>query len=164
MTGHYGETHMGLHIGNSYRPATFDCMSGKDDKKDTHRGARVRALRKALDMNQEELAVLVEVDQSTVSDIERGAGFSAEVLMRLAGALRTTPVMVMQGRDDAVWPFQRVPMVKFLTLSTEDRAYVEGVLAKALDDISPDPTPEDLKSFARGHRASALRSSGRKRA
>lgn len=64
-------------------------------------GQRIRALRKARSLNQTQLAKAVGVDQSTVSDIERGAGFSAELLMSLADALLSTPQFIMRGASEA---------------------------------------------------------------
>lgn len=128
---HYGETHMGLHIGNYYRPATFNCMEKAGD--------RIRAMRKARGLSQVDLAARLGVDQSTVSDIERGAGFSAEVLMKLAEHLETSAALIMHGHDEAVWPFRRVDLTDFLALSPEQRAYVEGRLQSAIEDA---PTRE----------------------
>jgi transcriptional regulator with XRE-family HTH domain len=149
---------MCLHIENSYRPATFNCMGNA-----ISRGSRVRSLRKALGMNQKELAVRLGVDQSTVSDIENGKGFSAEILMKLAEALETTPSMVMQGHDEAFWPFKRVPLEAFISLDPEERAYVEGVLARALDDISPPPVEVAIEEL-RQSRLQVTRKGVRRRA
>lgn len=135
MGQHYGETHMGLHIENYYRPATFDCME--------NRGARIRSMRKALGLNQEELAEKLEVDQSTVSDIERGAGFSADLLMKLTRHLGGSPTLLMVGHDDAVWPFPHIAIERFLSLDATQRGFVEGRLAAALDEVL-NPNAEDL--------------------
>jgi transcriptional regulator with XRE-family HTH domain len=134
MPEHYGDSHMAMHIGNYYRPATFNCMGTA-----IQRGARVRSMRKALEMNQKDLAVQLGVDQSTVSDIENGKGFSAEILMKLAGALQTTPSMVMQGHDEASWPFKSIPIEAFTSLDADNRLIVEGRLAEILEGLSPTP-------------------------
>lgn len=104
-------------------------------------------MRKALGLNQKELAARMGVDQSTVSDIERGQGLSAEILLKLADALNTTAAMVMRGHDDASWPFKRVPLEAFTSLEPEERGYVEGQLARAIADLTPEPTPDDIEVF-----------------
>lgn len=64
-------------------------------------GHRIRALRKTnVDLNQTQLGAAVGVDQSVISDIERGAGFGADVLIGLADALNTTPHFIMRGGTD----------------------------------------------------------------
>jgi transcriptional regulator with XRE-family HTH domain len=89
----YGCTHMGTPIYFDYRPANFVGMSSI--------GHRIRGLRKTnVNLNQTELAALVGVDQSVISDIERGAGFGAGVLVGLADALNTTPQFIMRGGTD----------------------------------------------------------------
>lgn len=137
MGADYGETHMGLHIANYYRPDKFDCMS-QDQV-----GPRIRSMRKALGLNQEELAQKLGVDQSTISDIERGAGFSADLLMRLTEHLGGTPSLIMRGFDESVWPFPHVAIERFLALDATQRGYVEGKLASALDEVT-NPSTEDL--------------------
>lgn len=63
-------------------------------------GERVRALRESKGFErQRDLANLVGVDQSVISDIERGAGFKAQVLMGLCEHLETTPEYVMLGDE-----------------------------------------------------------------
>jgi transcriptional regulator with XRE-family HTH domain len=153
---------MGLHIGNSYRPATFNCMKGKSDKGDLQRGSRIRSLRKALELNQVELAE--SVDQSTVSDMERGSSFSADLLMRLSKVLGTSPGIIMEGRDEAAWPFRRVVMADFVALASEDRAYIEGILANEIDKLSVRPTPEDMELFKTAVRQKTARTARRKAA
>jgi transcriptional regulator with XRE-family HTH domain len=103
-------------------------------------GERIRALRQAKQMTQGQLARLIGVDQSSVSDIEtKGAKFSAELLMSLCDALETDPSMVMRGFEGATWPFKRIPRSRFFLLSTEDRAYIEGRLEAAMDSLPPTP-------------------------
>jgi hypothetical protein len=83
--------------------------------------------------------------------------------MKLAEALETTPSMVMQGHDEAFWPFKRIPLEAFTSLDPEERAYVEGVLARALDDISPPPV-EDAMEELRQSRLQVTRKAVRRRA
>lgn len=85
----YGSAHMGYTIYFFYGPSTLDCMPTP--------GERIKKLRKARQLTQPQLADLVEIDQSTVSDIERGAGFSAETLMRICEALEANPWEIMRG-------------------------------------------------------------------
>lgn len=61
-------------------------------------GGRIKELRAALGMNQTELGRAVGVDQSLISDYERGrAEMGASKLMAMADALRTTPQYIMRG-------------------------------------------------------------------
>lgn len=107
-------------------------------------------MRKALGWNQEDLASRLGVDQSTVSDIERGAGFSADLLMRMAESLGGTAALIMQGKDDAVWPFHQVSIERFLALNIEQRAFVEGALATAIALVES-PNTEDIRRFETAH-------------
>lgn len=60
-------------------------------------GTRIRDLRKRRGLNQTQLAAALGIDQSTVSDIERGAGFSADILMRLMKCLSVNAEFIMLG-------------------------------------------------------------------
>lgn len=120
-------------------------------------GQRIRRLRKALEMSQATLAEKLGVDQSTVSDIERGAGFSAELLMKLADALETSPAIVMRGQDDVAWPFKYVPMENWLALDPDQRTRVEGRIEQLLEDVSPMPSDEAAKVLRRSERESQAR-------
>ncbi len=78
-----------------YRNGNIHCM-------DTP-GSRLRALRKLKGLSQVQLSAIVDIDQSTVSDIENNGGLSAEYMMRLCEALGSTPQYVMRGiRDDVL--------------------------------------------------------------
>lgn len=69
-------------------------------------GKRVRERRKELGIaTQKDLAVEVGVDQSVISDIERGAGFGARYVMPLARALKWSPEQLLDGK-----PGMPVPM------------------------------------------------------
>jgi len=61
-------------------------------------GARIRNLRKARKLTQAQLADAMGIDQSTLSDIERGAGFTAETLMLICDALEANPYVIMRGQ------------------------------------------------------------------
>lgn len=106
-------------------------------------GTRVRDLRKIKKLTQPQLAELVGVNQSTLSDIERGSGFSAEILMKLADHLDAPADYIMRGKS-AAWPFQKIELSRVMALSAEDRTYVEGGLAAALRDVEkPTVKPAD---------------------
>lgn len=129
MTADYGRTHMGQHIVNSYRPATFDCME--------NRGNRIRSMRKALDLTQPELAKAVGVDQSTVSDWEKhNAEPKGEALIALAKLFNTTAEYIMEGQDANAWPFENIPYASFLSLEHDERTRLEGRLQEILASIS----------------------------
>lgn len=90
----YGVSHMAIPIVFSYQHGNIHCMSDLDTP-----GQRVKALRHALELTQKQLADEAEIDQSTLSDIERGKGFSADILMRLSDALATSPQFIMRGQE-----------------------------------------------------------------
>ncbi len=60
-------------------------------------GARIRWFRKERKLTQVQLSKAIGIDQSTLSDIERGGGFSAETLMRLSSVLNESPQTIMLG-------------------------------------------------------------------
>lgn len=91
MRPDYGVSHMAIPIHFAYGRCNVRNM--------TTIGERIRDRRKALKLRQGDLAELVGVDQSTISDIERGKGFGAEVLMSLSTALRVEPQFVMSGNE-----------------------------------------------------------------
>jgi HTH-type transcriptional regulator, cell division transcriptional repressor len=91
MRPDYGETHMVMPIHFSYGRCMVPTMATI--------GERIREKRKALKLRQGDLAEMVGLDQSTISDIERGQGFGADVLMKLSDALRVDPRFVMNGDE-----------------------------------------------------------------
>jgi transcriptional regulator with XRE-family HTH domain len=128
----YGHSHMGMHIGFSYRAATVHCMGSA--------GQRIRDLRKIKELTQPQLASAVGINQSTLSDIERGAGFSAEILMRLADELETPADFIMRGQS-AAWPFSSVELARYLALDRDGRLYVEAKLEAAIESREETTTP-----------------------
>lgn len=88
----------GRHYGAPHRSQPINCFNGRGTigRMETI-GSRIRAARKALGLNQTELAKAIGIDQSTVSDIENGALFGADVLMSLAQALLKSPQFIMTG-------------------------------------------------------------------
>lgn len=84
-------------------------------------GERIRQLRKAHKLTQPVLAKAIGIDQSTLSDIERGAGFSAEILMRLAEELESTAEFIMRGRISLASPHLRRAEEAVRVLTDEER-------------------------------------------
>jgi transcriptional regulator with XRE-family HTH domain len=84
-------------------------------------GGRIRTLRKERGLTQPELATAIGKDQSTISDIERGAGFSAETLMALCDALETTAEYVMRGKNQVPSPNLKRAQAAMRTLTDEER-------------------------------------------
>ena len=81
----------------NYRNGNIHCMETP--------GQRIRRLRRSRPepISQVQLAALVGVDQSTISDIENEKGLSAENMMLICDALETSPQYVMRGiRDDVI--------------------------------------------------------------
>lgn len=90
----YGVSHMAFPIVFNYWHGNIHCMRDMLTP-----AQRIKALRKKKLLTQVQLATAAEIDQSTLSDIENEKGFSAEILMRLADALGTTPQIIMRGED-----------------------------------------------------------------
>lgn len=136
---HYGLAHMGLPIVIRYQSVTVPFMGTIGD--------RIRKLRKAKKMTQPVLAKLIGIDQSTLSDIERGAGFSAETLMRLADELETTAEFIMRGRINLVSPALRRAQEAVGTLTDEERLALfsaiqqPGLPDKAVEERIPATKP-----------------------
>jgi len=63
-------------------------------------GQRVRSLRTGFKLSPAEVAASSAITQSTISDIERAASFSADILISLSDALQTTPRFLMTGTDE----------------------------------------------------------------
>lgn len=82
---------MAIAMNFNYGNGNIHCM--------TTPGKRIRDLRKSKEpaISQSDLAALIGVDQSTISDIENGRGLSAENMMRICEALSTTPQYIMRG-------------------------------------------------------------------
>lgn len=89
-------------------------------KKSSPIGQRIRALRlsRVPKLNQTELAALVNVDQSVISDIENGAGFKADLLMELCEALRTSPDFIMRGGSERA--MQEAQLIGFFRECDDD--------------------------------------------
>jgi transcriptional regulator with XRE-family HTH domain len=111
---------------------------------------------------QVEAAEELRVVKQTINSWESGTNIpDALWLRRIARAYETT-VSRLVGDEVASWPFLRTPVGRVLALEPDDLSYVEGRLAAALSDVSPDPSPEDLARFNR-ERASQQRTSRRRK-
>lgn len=66
-------------------------------------GSRVRALRKGKDLTQVQLAQLLGLDQSTLSDIEnnKNDAFAGRVLLRMSEVFDVSPFFILYGHDAA---------------------------------------------------------------
>ena len=91
MRPDYGDSHMAIPIHFVYGRCMVPTMATI--------GERIRDRRKAMKLRQGDLGGLVGLDQSTISDIERGQGFGADVLMRLSQALAIEPQFIMNGEE-----------------------------------------------------------------
>ena len=145
-----------MHIGNNYGNCDIDCMEKP--------GERIRRMRKVRKWNQVDLAESVSVDQSTISDIERGASFTADLLMRLADKFEVSPTLLMRGQDAATWPFPRIAIESFLALNAEDRAYIEGKLEAEIARLTPGQPSDDEALFRESHGRRPAKATQRKRA
>ena len=65
-------------------------------------GERLKFIRKLKGMTQTQLAKAIGVDQSAISQIERGdsKGANAENLLKIAAVLQTNPQWLLTGRGD----------------------------------------------------------------
>ncbi len=137
----YGTSHMGEPIYSLYGSASLCPMETI--------GQRIRQRRTELGMTrQADLAELVGVDQSTISDIERGANTRPENLLRLAEVLRTTPEWLVRGTTakpaaPVGWPFRTLTAQRLAALTPAQLAIVEKVALvniegmEALSDTMP---------------------------
>lgn len=103
-------------------------------------GSRIKALRKARGLTQVQLAKGIGVDQSTVSDIERGAGFSADTLQALCEALETSSGYIMRGGREADL-YDAELLALFHRLTEEDRAtLLKAMRGLVLQELAEHPT------------------------
>lgn len=101
-------------------------------------GQRIRALRKSRGLNQTQLAKLVGVDQSTVSDIERGGNFNATILMALSDALEASPQYIMRGGIEAEI-YEAELLAVFRSLSQDDQQSLLKLLRGLIPHAAPFP-------------------------
>lgn len=92
MRPDYAQTNMRRPIQFSYEDANLYVMDAISK--------RIKKRRAELGINQVELAKAIGVNQSSISNMERGeVDFSASILMKLAKKLETTPEYIMEGSD-----------------------------------------------------------------
>lgn len=134
---------MAYDIGNSYWAGSIHCM-------DESVAARVKRMRVALGFDtQGALAAKMGVDQSKVSDIERGKGMGADILMRLAAALECSAEMVMQGHDTKTWPFDRIQIERYTGLDETERVFIQGRLLTLIEEAERDSLARDAQLLAK---------------
>lgn len=120
---------MGLHIDFLDDAQTLDSVSIGD---------RIRALRKSRGLTQVQLSKRLKIDQSTLSDIERGASFSAAVLLALADELQTSPHYIMRdGSEEDL--LQAELVVCFQALQPEGREALLRVARGLVATVGPSP-------------------------
>jgi DNA-binding XRE family transcriptional regulator len=139
------------------------------DKKPTHAIEDKKALgrclaeaRSAAGFTQSSAAADLELVKQTISSWESGTNLPDALWLRRLARLYKTSVSQLVGDEAAGWPFRRVPVGRVAALEPEDLAYVEGALAKAVGDVSGEPSPEDLKRF-QSLRGSVKRASGKRK-
>lgn len=108
-------------------------------------GQRIRALRKLRGLTQVGLAKLVGLDQSTISDIERGANFGADVLQSLCEALETTSTYIMRGgRESDLYEAELLSLCRLL--SEEELASAMRIIRALADPARPDDRRQKFKT------------------
>jgi len=135
----YGTSHMGMPIHFDYAGGTLRAMETI--------GQRIKARRLELGFTrQKDLAELAGIDQSTLSDIERGANTKPAVLLALCEALRTTPEFLVKGqlletaqpRNPPGWPL-RLAYADFVKLPSGFHTGIEE-LAKPYVTLALTPS------------------------
>lgn len=106
-------------------------------------GDRLRGLRKLRHLTQTQLAKSVGLDQSTISDIERGASFGAEALQRFCEVLQTTSNYIMRGgREADLWEAELLAL--FRALTPDDQAHMLRILRSLVASDDPGPATRRL--------------------
>lgn len=102
-------------------------------------GKRVEELRKARGLTQGRLADMTNgaISQQNLDRLEKRDARTSEAAPALADALGVSLRWLLTGegaREATDWPFPRVSRSRWDALSTEDRAYVQGAINRALDE------------------------------
>jgi transcriptional regulator with XRE-family HTH domain len=127
--GNYRYTHNGIHINS------VNCLGNIQEMEAI--GDRIKRLRKDLGLNQTELAEAIGVRQSTISDIENGAGFDAKTLMALSKALLKSPQFIMTGEPEAVeLSADEANVIAALRAAAEKKAAAARATKKTAEDKS----------------------------
>jgi hypothetical protein len=111
------------------------------------------------------VARLLNESPQAVNNWER-RGISEGGALKAQAAFGCDANWVLTGNGGMTlgWPFPRVRLQAFLALEVDDRAYVEGVLANAIEGLGGDPNPSDVQRFTAAHRTNEKRPSKRKAA
>jgi hypothetical protein len=147
--------------------ALFSTRTMSDMGEDIHESAaRLYAAAKQLAgiAGKSAVARLLNESPQAVNNWER-RGISEGGALKAQAAIGCDAIWLLTGKGspDLGWPFTRVPMVAFLALEPEDRAYIEGVLASEIERLSHAPSAEDLRRFA-AHTNAVPKKSGRRKA
>lgn len=112
-------------------------MRGISGSKDTHLGAKIRKLRKQLDMTQEKLAEKAEIDTSYLGQIERGerSSPSITIVSKIAHALNVNEGELLNDR-------------KSVKGSEEIQAQSVGIPERIADELSR-MTPKEQRLYDR---------------
>lgn len=110
-------------------------------------GKRVEELRKARGLTQGRLADMTSgaISQQNLDRLEKRDARTSEAAPALADALGVSLRWLLTGegaREATDWPFPRVARSRWDALSTEDRAYVQGAINRALDECSASASGE----------------------
>ena len=111
---------MGAAIYFRYEAGHFDSMPTA--------GIRIRDRRKAQGLSQADLGKLAGLDQSTISDIERGADFGADKLIAIADALGLAAEFIMRGERGMDRALAEV-MGSWTIITPEDRRALASTAA-----------------------------------
>lgn len=106
-------------------------------------GNRVRDLRKGAGLTQVQLSKALGIDQSTLSDIERGQNdsFSGKVLLKMAEAFGRSPYFIVHGKDSDVPALTPEEAELVLAYRHAGRDQRSALLTMARALAPPPPTP-----------------------
>lgn len=133
---YYWPTNIGIRINSHYDRVNISKMETI--------GARIEAARKALGLNQTQLSLQVGVNQSTISAIENGASFGADVLIALSAALFKSPQYLMTGKPEA------------FELSDMEAKMIAAFRAASPPSQQPPDATKDVKRRAGGVRGMSV--------
>lgn len=92
-------------------------------------GMRIAKLRRGLSLKQHELCEMLDVNYKYVSALETGrAKPSLEMIMKLCGALKTTPDYLLLGADSTAGKIaDRQLLEKISRLSPKNKRLISGI-------------------------------------
>lgn len=102
-------------------------------------GSRVKAEREALGLTQTQLAERVGdgLSQQAVDRLEKRDSATSQWVVGIADALQVSLRWLISGKGDKAasdWPFHRVSRSRWDACNSDDRAYVQGAISRALDE------------------------------